>query len=308
MPSNNEPEKKSKLHFFGKRDKHRDNGASTSQPTDSGYATSENQSQLNPSSEVTATTTHSEPQTTINNPSHSENRDLVVDQPSGNVIDRDTGDVVTTVTTTTTTTTTTSSNRNGERHVKTEPVNVEKQKRYDELNNAQRDSGFGSASQLNHSNSTGLRDGIYDNNSSNRNSALTDSTMGIGNSNRNEDDLTSATINPAHESANLTTTHPGARPGESPPVPARSAMRESSRNRDIAPSATGGMDMTPPQSPTKHNFSYPTRQPPNSMPSYQAANEKIPVVDEPVRTTNKTGTLANLKVAATGLHVCPTRP
>ena len=40
------------------------------------------------------------------------------------------------------------------------------------------------------------------------------------------------------------------------------------------------------------------------MPSYQAANEKIPVEADPARTTNQpVGTLANLKTAAAGLHV-----
>lgn len=420
--------------LFGKRDKSRDTRhPSTIAPTDSGYATSENHS-----SDTTATTSnltnHSnhEPShlnrdhSVLNNRdhtglgsdrSHSRGRELELDQPTGNVIDRDTGNVVTTVTTTTTTTTTTTAGANGERVVKTEPANETKQHEFDELNHGRNSALTNSTgSQLNR-NSTHMSDGIYSNptrdsnmtdmgsnntrsanftdstighnnqtdshigntnrysgnltestvghnhhnepytgnstayggnttestvghttgtephigNNNNRYSGnLTDSTPGhnnrnephmgdstaygenttdspLGHINRNDSNMTSATVNPGYDNTSHSHSNPISpivRNSDSPPVPSRNAMRDSSRNVDVAPSATGGMNMTPPTSPTRHNFSYPTRTPLNAIPSYQAANEKIPVENGPVRTTNQPlGTLANLKAAAAGLHV-----
>ena len=301
--------------LFGRRDKHDKHKDATPTnvppPADSGYATSEN-----PSSEVTATTGNLgdsgiNSHTSNSDPSRSRPTNLQVDRPTGNVIDKDTGNAVVTVTTTTTTTTTTTSNRDGHLEVKTEPANEAVQHRYNELQrNPNRNSNLTDVT--NSSNQTG---NITDYNNPSRNSNYVDANnnnsshhLADTSAGRNDPNMTSATINPSHESANFATTDPNA-PGNfrqgSPAVPPKSAKRESSRNRvnteDVPTSATG---FSPPISPTRHNFSYPQRAPPNPMPSYQAANEKIPVEADPTRTTNQpVGTLANLKTAAAGLHV-----
>jgi hypothetical protein len=302
-----------------KQDKYKDTApTNVPPPADSGYATSEN-----PSSEVSATTPKSRDHGMTNNTSRydsgtnsnlsnrSRPANLQVDQPTGNVIDRDTGNAVVTVTTTTTTTTTTATNKDGRIEVKTEPANQEVQHRYDELqNNPSRSSNL--SNMTNNSNRTG---NVTDSSNPSRASNYADTTTNNPNhgvadtsSDRQDPNLTSATLNPSHESASFATTDPCA-PGNfgqggSPAIPAKSAMREASRNRvkneDVPTSATGFS----PTSPTRHNFSYPQRAPPNSMNSYQAANEKIPVENDPVRTTDQAGgTLANLKTAAAGLHV-----
>lgn len=289
-----------------KRDKHKATAPTAVAPlADSGYATSEN-----PSSEATTTTSNSGTNSDLSNRSRPAN--LQVEQPTGKVIDRDTGNTVVTVTTTTTTTTTTTSNRDGKIEVKTEPANEEVQHRYDEL---QRNSNRGSnlSSFTNNSSRTG---NATDHSNPSRASNYVDTTAHNASHNatdasgsRHEPNLTSATIDPSRESANLVTSDPNRagnnRQGGSPPIPAKSAMRESSRNRvtneDVPTSATG---FSPPTCPTKHNFSYPQRAPPNPINSYQAANEKIPVEKDPARITDQSvGTLANLKTAAAGLHV-----
>jgi hypothetical protein len=308
--------------LFGRRDKHKDTAPTNVSPhVDSGYATSKN-----PSSEVTATTANSGTHgltsdtsntgrgTNSNLSNRSQPANLEVDKPTGNVIDRDTGNTVVTVTTTTTTTTTTTANKDGHLKVKTEPANEAVQQRYEQLSgDPNRNSNL--TEMTNNSNRTGNTTD-YPTSTPSKNSSYTDTTtnhpaqhMTDPSGSRNDANLTSATINPYHESANLTTTNPNAsantRLGQSPPIPAKSAMRESSRNRidaeDMPTSATG---FSPATNLTKHNFSYPQRAPPNSINPYQAANEKIPVNNDPVQASQPGGTLANLKIAAAGLHVC----
>jgi hypothetical protein len=289
-----------------RRDKHRATTPTTvGPPADSGYATS-----ANPSSEATATTSTSGTDSDLSNRSRPAN--LQVEQPTGKVMDRDTGNTVVTVTTTTTTKTTTTTNRDGKIEVKTEPVNLEVQHRYDELQKTPgRDSNLSSFTD-----NSSRAGNATDSGNPRRTSNYADTTT--NNTNRNATDTsgsqrepnpTSAAIDPSHESANLATSDPDTagnnRQDGSPPSPAESAMRESSRgrvnNEDVPTSATG---FSSPTSPAKHNFSYPQRAPPDSINSYQAAKEKIPVENDPARTTNQpVGALANLKTAAAGLHV-----
>lgn len=157
--------------------------------------------------------------------------------PAGEVVEKDTGDVVTTVTTTTTTTTTTKT-RGG-------------QKQTEEVKEVKRDPPVTTAATTN-------RD--------------------------------SAVVNVSELSSDRTPPDTGGVNG-SPPVPPKSAMRKSMELQP-PPSNVPGTKTTPPPSPSRlsgHNFSYPSRAPPDHTGQLQQQQQPP-------------STMQNLKAAAHGIH------
>ena len=189
---------------------------------------------------------------------------------TGDVVEKDTGDVVTTVTTTTTTTTTTTAK--GGQKLKEEVI---------------RDVQQSQSQPMTSTASTSILDGGI----SNRDSGISHRDTGIlshdtGISNRD------STVEGVSE-LSATPPEPHVGPGVSPPIPPKSPARREAEQLPPPPSVPGAR-LTPPPSPSRtggHNFSYPSRAAPG------------PQGGQPPPVPQQQSTLQNLKAAAHGLHV-----
>jgi hypothetical protein len=207
-----------------------------------------------------------------------QDRNLVVRPATGEVLDRDTGEVVTVVTTTTTTTTTTT-----RKPGQMPEVNKEVQQQIQETKPTP-------APRKNLTSNTGPSE---------------------------------MPANPAITSSNIPDQSSSVRPlTDSPPIPTRSAARRSGEfgNRKSQASTYPGYDenMPPPtggyygsgaadarpDSPSRHNFSYPARNrksmDPDGLPTTSGTGWST--TDQPQH--NSKSTMGDLRAAAKGLHVC----
>lgn len=254
---NNAAEKKSKFsRLLGKRDK------TPERPTtlpDSAYASSDNPSG-DSANRVTPEIIPADKQSEIGHIDQDKN--LAIKPSTGEVIDRDTGEIVTVVTTTTTTTTTTT-RKGGQQN-----QDVKKEVQREVQNEAPVASGGVS--------------GV--------------SEMPATHTPRPSEPAVTSTTTPAPVN-----TGASIQPGDPlPPLPTRSAKRESRTSSEYPMDAGAGPYETPisPISPNRTNFSYPSRTPP---PPGMGAHSGLTTADQPMH--HNPSTIQDLKAAAKGIHV-----